>query len=199
MKHLRPLLAVAIVALAMALPSIAAAQYNESHIDNFLNSHTRLKAQLSRDPDLIFDKNYRHSHPELQQFMQAHPGLLAKLDRNGRWGAYGPDHNWHEADWWHDHDPDWMYHNHPEWSENHPDWKEDREHHPEWFGGHEGHGQAEEPEHHQTAEEAEHHGEVEGTEQKHGHHDNGNHGDHGNHGDNGNHGDHGNHHDHDDH
>ena len=39
MKHLKPLLAVAVVLLAMAMPSISAAQYNESRLDNFLGKH----------------------------------------------------------------------------------------------------------------------------------------------------------------
>ena len=37
MKHLRPMLAVAIVMLAMAMPSISAAQYHEERLDQFLN------------------------------------------------------------------------------------------------------------------------------------------------------------------
>jgi hypothetical protein len=172
MKYLKPLLAVAIVALAMALPSIASAQYHESRLDNFLEQHPKLKGELSRNPDLIYNKQYRRSHPELQRFMQDHPNIYGKLDRNGRWGAYGPDHEWHESDWWHQHDPDWMYHNHPEWAESHADWKEDRDHHPEWFGGHEGHVEGEE--HHAAAEE--HNAAVEGTEHQQGHHgDNGKH------------------------
>jgi hypothetical protein len=179
MKYLKPLLAVAIVALAMALPSIASAQYHESRLDNFLEQHPKLKGELSRNPDLIYNKQYRRSHPELQRFMQDHPNIYGKLDRNGRWGAYGPDHEWHESDWWHQHDPDWMYHNHPEWAESHADWKEDRDHHPEWFGGHEGHVEGEE--HHAAAEEhhaetEEHNAGVEGTEHQQGHHgDNGKH------------------------
>ena len=179
MKHLKPLLAIAIVALAMALPSIAAAQYHESRLDNFLDQHPNVKGELSRNPDLIYNKQFRRSHPELQRFMQDHPNIYGKLDRSGRWGAYGPDHAWHESDWWHEHDPNWMYHNHPEWAEQHSDWRDDREHHPEWFGGHEGHEEHEEAEHHEAVEATEHHGEVEGTEQKHGHKDHGDNGKHG--------------------
>src|SRR5215469_2717642 len=133
MKHPKALLAAVVVALAMALPSIAAAQYHESRLDNFLNSHPNLKAELSRNPDLIFNKQYRRDHPELQRFMQDHPNIYGKLHNHGFWGAYGPDHQWHEADWWHEHDPDWMYRNHPEWSVAHADWRDDgdfdEEHH----------------------------------------------------------------------
>lgn len=178
MKHLKPLLAVTIVALAMALPSIAAAQYNDRALNHFLDDHQRLKGELSRNPDLIFNRNYRRDHPELQVFMQQHPNIYGKIDRSGRWGAFGPDHNWHEADWWHEHDPGWMYQNHPEWAEQHADWRDDREHHPEWFKHeehaehHEEHAEHEaEAEHHAAVESNAHHNEMVGTtEHKQGHH-----------------------------
>lgn len=133
MKHLKPLLAVAIVMIAMAMPSISAAQYQEARLDKFLNDHPDVKAKLDRDPNLIYNKGFREQHPELQQFMQNHPSVWGKMPNHDRWGAYGPDHNWHEADWWHQHDPGWMYQNHPEWAENHADWRGDQNSHPEWF------------------------------------------------------------------
>ena len=83
MKHLRTMVAVAVVALAMAMPRVAGAQYHESRLDNFLDSHPHMKADLSSNPDLIFDKHYRRSHPELQKFMQDHPNIYAKLRKRG--------------------------------------------------------------------------------------------------------------------
>lgn len=83
MKHLRTIVAVVVVTLAMALPIVAAAQYDESRLDNFLDSHPHMKADLSSNPDLIFDKHYRRSHPELQKFMQDHPNIYAKLRKRG--------------------------------------------------------------------------------------------------------------------
>jgi len=133
MKHLKIMPAVLIVLIAMAMPSIAAAQYQEERLDAFLNQRPALKAQLERNPSLIYDRRFREQHPDLQAFMQNHPNVWGKLSNSGRWGAYGPDHSWHEADWWHEHDPGWMYKNHPEWAENHPDWKADENAHPEWF------------------------------------------------------------------
>ena len=56
MKHLRPMLAVAIVMLAMAMPSISAAQYHEERLDQFLNQRPELKEQLERNPNLIYNK-----------------------------------------------------------------------------------------------------------------------------------------------
>ena len=189
MKQLKTMLAVAVVAIAMALPSIAAAQYNESRLDHFLDSHPHMKADLSRNPDLIFNKQYRREHPELQKFMQDHPQIYGKLHNHGFWGEYGPDHEWHEADWWHEHDPGWMYEHHPEWAKDHHDWDEDREHHPGWFKHEEKkeHAEYEEHEAAEHHEEAERNEAAEAAEHQHGHH--GDHGDqgHGKHGDHDNH------------
>jgi hypothetical protein len=164
MKHLKIMPAVLIVLLAMAMPSISAAQYNESRLDNFLSQRPGLRAQLERNPNLIYNKEFRHQHPDLQEFMQNHPNVWGKLPGYGRWGAYGPDHNWHEADWWHEHDPGWMYSNHPEWVQDHADWRADRNNHPEWFGHPGAAVHHEESVHHERA--------VEGTHpQDHHHHE----------------------------
>jgi len=174
MKQLKTMLAIAVVTIAMALPSIAAAQYHESRLDNFLESHPHIKADLSRNPDLIFNENYRREHPELQKFMQDHPQIYGKLHNHGFWGEYGPDHEWHDADWWHEHDPGWMYKNHPEWAKDHRDWDEDREKHPGWFKREEqkAHAEYEEHEEKEHHEEAEHDAEAAqaNAQQKHGHH-----------------------------
>jgi hypothetical protein len=42
MKHLRTMAAIAMVTLAIALPRVAAAQYHESRLDNFLDSHPHI-------------------------------------------------------------------------------------------------------------------------------------------------------------
>ena len=188
MKHLKAALAAVVVPLAMTLPSIALAQYHESRLDNFLDNHPHVKSELSRNPDLIFNKQYRRSHPELQKFMQDHPNIYGKLHNHDSWGEYSPDHQWHEADWWHEHDPDWMYSNDPEWAKNHRDWDDDgdfdedhhwhsrdwwedhradwiRHHHPEW-DKHRAHEEAQEEE----WEEKHGYEAVEANEHKHGHH-----------------------------
>jgi hypothetical protein len=83
MKHLRTMVTVAVVMLAMTLPRVAAAQYHEERLDNFLDEHPHMKADLSSNPDLIYDKQYRRSHPELQKFMQDHPNVYTKLRKRG--------------------------------------------------------------------------------------------------------------------
>ncbi|MGA7871983.1 MAG: hypothetical protein WCA22_13945 [Candidatus Binatus sp.] len=165
MKHSKTMLAGLILLLAAAMPSMAMAQYGEPRLDHFLDSHPGMKTQLERNPDLIYNRNFRKQHPDLEAFMQNHPNVWGKLAGSGRWGAYGPDHNWHEADWWHEHDPGWLYKNHPEWAENHPDWRADQTNHPEWFRHpieamhHEEavHHEHEEAVHHEEAVEHHHH------------------------------------------
>ena len=64
MKHLKPILAMAIVMLAMAMPSISHAQYHDERLDNFINQRPELKNQLDRNPNLIYDKAWREKHPD---------------------------------------------------------------------------------------------------------------------------------------
>jgi len=113
---------VAIMVFAMAIPSIAAAQYGEARLDNWLDGHQDVKAELARDPNLIYDRKWRHEHPGLQEFMQNHPQVWGKIPNSGRYGAYGPDNHWHDADWWHQNNPAWINQNHPEWTSTHPGW-----------------------------------------------------------------------------
>src|SRR5260370_28347186 len=115
MKHHRTMLAVAVVFFAMAMPSISAAQYyHEERVDHFISERPDLRNQLERNPNLIYNRGWRERHPDLEEFMNDHPNIWGKLPDNGRWGAYGPDHYWHESDWWHEHDRNWLWHNHPE-------------------------------------------------------------------------------------
>jgi hypothetical protein len=185
MKHLKPVLAVAIVMLALAMPSISRAQYHDERLDNFVNQRPALKAQLDRNPNLIYDKAWREKHPDLQGFMQNHPNVWGKLPGSARYGAYGPDHNWHEVDWWHQNNPNWMYSNHPEWAQNHPDWRGDgdfdenhqwhdrgwwNDHHPDWVNKHHPDWYKHPYEHPIAAEEHKHQ-----VEEQHEHHDHGDH------------------------
>ena len=84
---------VAILVFAMAIPSIAAAQYGEARLDKWLDGHQDVKAELQRNPSLIYDRQWRHEHPGLQEFMQNHPQVWGKIPNSGRYGAYGPDNH----------------------------------------------------------------------------------------------------------
>ena len=134
MKQFRIIGAVAILLLAMALPSTSMAKmYNSERLDHWLNEHQGLKRHLAANPNLIYNRDFREDHPELRQFLQNHPDVWEKLERDhgvgargpGRWGDYDDHHEWRDADWWHDHDRAWMYRHHPEWVENHPNWRHD--------------------------------------------------------------------------
>lgn len=45
----------------------------------FLDKHPSVAADLSQDPSLIDDQDYLAQHPELLQFLQAHPGIRKEI------------------------------------------------------------------------------------------------------------------------
>ena len=200
MKHAKTLLAGAILLLVAAMPSMARAQYHEQRLDRFLDQHQNIKADLMRNPSLIYDRRFRHEHPELEEFMQNHPNVWGKLPNYRRWGDYDERHEWHDADWWHENHPDWIASNHPDWMQDHPDWRgrgegdyderhvwHDRDwwndHHPDWVQAHhpdwyKQHGQKRVGEKNEF-ESVPQSSVPQSNEHKHGHH--GDHGDHDNH------------------
>jgi hypothetical protein len=139
--------------------------YYSERFNRFLNEHPNLKNRLASNPELVYDRRFRDEHPELRQFLQNHPSVWQKIARGpnmggggpGGWGDYDSNHQWRDANWWHENDRAWMYQHHPEWAENHPDWRaadgdfddahvwHDRgwwnenhrdwvgQHHPDWF------------------------------------------------------------------
>src|SRR5882757_1234539 len=134
MKQFRIIGAVAILLLAMGLPSTSMAKmYNSARLDHWLNEHQGIKNKLAANPNLIYNKDFREDHPELRTFLQNHPDVWKKLGPGPGgvaggprgWGDYDDHHEWRDADWWHDHDRGWMYRHHPEWVENHPNWRHD--------------------------------------------------------------------------
>jgi phage-related protein len=48
----------------------------------FLSGHSVLAQQLFKDPSLVNNKEFVASHPELQDFLQSHPGVSAELTKN---------------------------------------------------------------------------------------------------------------------
>jgi hypothetical protein len=159
MKHPKTLLAGAILLFATAITSMAMAQQMGPKMDKFLNAHPDLAAKVRADPSLLYNKQFREEHPELQTFMQNHPNEYNRLAQHGV-GAFDSGHVWRDEGWWHDHDPGWMYSHHPEWASNHPEWRADQTAHPEWFR------HPVEAMHH---EEAVHHAEAEAHYQEHHH------------------------------
>lgn len=48
----------------------------------FLGSHSSVAQQVSKDPTLVKNDDYVRSHPELQHYFIAHPGVQAELAEN---------------------------------------------------------------------------------------------------------------------
>ncbi|MDO8433274.1 MAG: hypothetical protein Q7S58_12775 [Candidatus Binatus sp.] len=104
--------------------------YNDS-FSSFLANHPRVASDLRSNPELVFNRNYVSSHPELRDFLANHPNVWRSLSsysgyssgRNpNRWGAYDTNRQWRDAYWWHDNQPDEFYENHSEWASLNPKW-----------------------------------------------------------------------------
>ncbi len=172
-------------------------QYFGPRLNEFLNNHPGVGAQVRANPELLYDRQFRRQHPGLQEFLQNHPNVWRNFVAGGPaqgpggWGAYDQNRQWRNADWWHQNDPDWMYRNHPEWAENHPDWRANdgdfddshvwhnrgwwNDNHPDWVQRH--HPNWYKHEQHQAAKEQQHQEKQQGREakqqgnaQKQGHH-----------------------------
>ena len=151
MRSLKTLVPVALMMIMIAIASVASAQYyHEEKLDRFLDGHPKVKSELAQNPDLIYNKQWREKHPELRQFMQNHPDVWGKLPNSGRYGAYGPNHQWHEADSYHEHNSA-MDQNHPESAQEHPNSAANSEQNAEW-SKHQEHEEAKEAKHHQKEE-----------------------------------------------
>jgi hypothetical protein len=53
-----------------------------ARFDQFLDGHQEIAQQLRRDPSLVNDHNYVQGHPELQTFLQDHPGVREEIKEN---------------------------------------------------------------------------------------------------------------------
>ena len=53
-----------------------------SNFDRFLDSHHEINRDLKARPALINDADYVAKHPELQKFLQQHPGVREELKEN---------------------------------------------------------------------------------------------------------------------
>jgi hypothetical protein len=48
----------------------------------FLGSHSSIAQELSRNPGLANDDDYRKTHPDFQQYLKTHPGIQEQLRQN---------------------------------------------------------------------------------------------------------------------
>jgi phage-related protein len=53
-----------------------------ARFDQFLDGHQEIAEQLRRDPSLVNDQNYVQATPELQTFLQDHPGVREEIREN---------------------------------------------------------------------------------------------------------------------
>jgi len=124
--------AAAILWFAFAAPAHA----QSPEWNNFLRHYPDLDAKLHADPCLIIKPEWRHGHPNLEKFLQAHPGESNRLRAEAHrrcggghggpvyggpayggqgWGDYDEHHEWHDYNWWQAHNPAWARQHHPEW------------------------------------------------------------------------------------
>ena len=65
-------------------------QDNDSHmsrqqivgLDQFLDNHPEIAAQLQKNPSLVNNKDFIQDHPDLQHFLQQHPEVREDLSQN---------------------------------------------------------------------------------------------------------------------
>jgi hypothetical protein len=53
-----------------------------AHFDQFLDNHRETAEQLRRDPALVDNPQFVKGHPELQAYLQDHPGIREELEQN---------------------------------------------------------------------------------------------------------------------
>jgi phage-related protein len=53
-----------------------------ANIDRFLDSHREVAEQLRKDPSLINNATWVGQHPQLQEFLQTHPGVREEFREN---------------------------------------------------------------------------------------------------------------------
>src|SRR4029077_16694219 len=160
MKSPKTLVPLALMMIMIAVASVASAQYyHEEKLDKFLDGHPKVKSAIEQNPDLINNKQWREKHPELQQFMQDHPDAWSKLPNSKRYGIYGPNHQWQDADHNEQNPAKYQNHpaspqndqNHPDSAQEHPNSAANSEQNPEWSKHHE-HEEAKEAKHRQQEE-----------------------------------------------
>src|SRR5260370_27088505 len=84
MKHHRTLLAVAVVFFAIAMPSISAAQYyHEERLDHFISERPDLRNQLERNPNLIYNREWREKETCPYDLLQKHTTKWGGLPQKG--------------------------------------------------------------------------------------------------------------------
>jgi flagellar biosynthesis GTPase FlhF len=98
----------------------------------FLANHPNIARALARNPELLYNANWRRQHPPLEQYLEYHPYVWQALNNEywctgpaeTQWGDYDDQHQWRDAYWWHQNNPDWFYNNHQDWVSLNPRWRD---------------------------------------------------------------------------
>lgn len=64
--------------------SMARGQSGHLVLDDYLRHHPKLSRKLHRNPELLGDPRFVRTHPELQQFIDRHPGAREQFEGIGR-------------------------------------------------------------------------------------------------------------------
>jgi hypothetical protein len=115
----------------------------------FLAHHPNIAETLARNPELLYDANWRSRFLSLQQYLANHPYEWQELNGENwaegptrtQWGAYDDQHRWRDAYWWHQNNPNWFYDNHQDWASLDSRWldkdgaydQQHRWHYGEWW------------------------------------------------------------------
>jgi len=76
------------IACLLLFPALVSAQNNDinraelRNFDQFLDSHPQIKAELSRNPSLVNNREFLEKHQELRAFLESHPGVREELRQN---------------------------------------------------------------------------------------------------------------------
>jgi ABC-type taurine transport system substrate-binding protein len=57
-------------------------RYELANMDRFLDGHPEIAEQLRKDPSLVNNKEFVAKHPELQSYLQQHPGIREEFSEN---------------------------------------------------------------------------------------------------------------------
>lgn len=72
-----------------------------SEYEGFMSEHPTASTQIRQNPQLVYDKKFLNSHPEVEHFLKAHPELRQEIARRpGRvfgWDSRD-DHRYDRAD-----------------------------------------------------------------------------------------------------
>ena len=89
-RHLRAATWFLVLVLLVCFPSTGKAQQNDNDVtrselqnfDAYLDKHLDVRADLSRNPNLIDDAAYLNRHPHLKNFLKHHPNTRRELKEN---------------------------------------------------------------------------------------------------------------------